>query len=106
MKILLPVTGKDSEIISDNFGRCEYFLLINQNEYSYIHNDNLDLVNGAGVKSAQLVIDLEVDVVIVPKLGEKASKLLKLADVEIYKSISRNLNENLELFKENKLQSL
>ncbi len=106
MKILLPVEDKDSKIISDNFGRSEYFLLIDGDNYLYIYNENLNLSNGAGVKAAQLVIDLEVDVVIVPKLGEKASKLLKLADIDIYKSTSKSLNENLELLKENKLKYL
>lgn len=111
MKIAIQVEEKSMESkISKVFGRCPYFLIIDDkdlNDYKFVENLGLTSQGGAGIKAAQVIVDNNVDVLITDHLGENAIEVLKqLENIKVYKYIDSSINENLKLLKENKLEEV
>lgn len=109
MKIAIPVDNKilDSNVCC-SFGRAPYFLIYDSltNSENYVTNLAINELNGAGIKASQMLVDLNIDIVISPRLGQNASDVLNLANIKIYKSIEESARKNIILFKENKLEIL
>lgn len=87
MKIAITSTSNDeSKEMDSRFGRCKYFVIYNtENEtYTFIENKSLNLEQGAGIASAQKVIDMNVDVLLTGKLGPKAKKVIDASNILTY----------------------
>ena len=104
MKIIIPVEGKEE--ISSSLSRAEYFYLIEDSEEQLIENPNKDKPSGAGVASAQFMIDKGVDILLTPRCGVKAGKVLDASNIKIYKTEGNSLEENIEKFSKGKLELL
>lgn len=106
MKIVVPVNNnaKDARI-NESLGRAAYFLLYdtNTNTREFIVNDAAASQGGTGVKAAQIIIDCQADAVLTPRCGQNAAKVLKTADIAIYKTIGDSIEKNITLFKNNQL---
>jgi len=87
MKIVIPaVEVSDFETeIHENFGRADYFALINSenDEIKFIKNTAAAQSSGAGVGAAQLCADQGADVAAAYHFGPKAYKALKAAGIEV-----------------------
>lgn len=109
MKICVTSTGnnKNSEI-DLRFGRCSYFAVIDDEaqSFEFVSNPGINSVQGAGITSAQKVIDLKVDTVLTGNIGPNAMKLLKGSDVKIYSLNGGNVEEALSSFKEKGLSEI
>lgn len=106
MRIALPVNNKD--ILSDicpSFGRTPYFLIYNTNDKSSVFIDNLaaQSAGGAGIKAAQMLVDQLVKVIIAPRYGENAAKVLIDAKITVYKNIAGTAEENIKAYENNQL---
>ncbi len=109
MILLLPTNDKKIEDgICPSFGRAPYFMLFNTEtkQVEFVGNPGAESAGGAGIIAGQAVIDLKADMVLVPRLGKNSADVIKKAEIEIYKSISDDIMENIELFISGKLESL
>lgn len=100
MKVVLPVESNSMQTeICQSFGRAPYFLIYdtNINSGEFISNEAVASPGGAGIKAAQTIVDSKAEAVVVPRLGEKAANVLNAAGIKLYKSISANIVENVNL---------
>ena len=91
MFIAIASTGKDlTSLIAESFGRSEYFIIYNtkENNYKVLRNPFSGLLDGAGIQTAQFIIEANASAVITKDIGMKSMKTLKSADVRIF--ICRN----------------
>lgn len=109
MKVIVP--ANESTIqggLCVSFGRAPYFIVLDtENEgVRVFENPGASSSGGAGIKAAQAVVDEKVDVLLVPRIGKNASDVLDAAHIKIYKSVSEDILENIQSFKDNKLDIL
>jgi len=88
MKLVIPAveSGDFETEIHDNFGRANYFALVNSenDEIKFIENQAAAQSSGAGVGAAQLCADQGADAVVAYHFGPKAYKALKAAGIEVF----------------------
>ncbi|MCK5848469.1 MAG: NifB/NifX family molybdenum-iron cluster-binding protein [Caldisericia bacterium] len=97
--------GKES-ILDSRFGRSPGFLIYNteEDEAKYITNkQNLNAAQGAGVQSAQNIVNEKVDVLITRNCGPKSFSILLEAGVEVYLSKDSSVQIALDKFNKNEL---
>ena len=106
MKIAVTSTGPtlDDEI-EGRFGRCACFLIIDPNtmEFEAIPNPNLLLGADAGPKSAQLISDKGVPVVLTGNCGPKAFQTFDAAGITVLTGIIGKVRHVVNRFKEGTL---
>ncbi|HHU53704.1 MAG TPA: dinitrogenase iron-molybdenum cofactor biosynthesis protein [Clostridiaceae bacterium] len=109
MKIAIPVDEKTlTSGVCASFGRTPYFLIYDTEteESRYINNSGTADTGGAGIKAAQTVADHTADTLLVLRLGENAAKVLKSAEIKIYKSIEGSAKDNIDALIAGKLSLL
>ncbi len=90
MKIATSSTDKNIESnVSDIFGRCPYFIIaeIKDNKIEKteaIKNESIDQMSGAGISTAQLMAEKNVNAVITGNVGPRALDVLNQFNVEVY----------------------
>jgi len=91
MKIAVPATGGSmSARVSEQFGRCAYFLVVDTRDMRFepIHNPGAEATGGAGPQAAQELIRRGVEVVLTGSLGPKAAQVLERAGIKVVSGIS------------------
>lgn len=87
MKIIIPAveSGDFETEIHENFGRADYFALIDSetDQIEFIKNKAAAQSSGAGVGAAQLCADQKADIVTGYHFGPKAYKALTAAGIEV-----------------------
>lgn len=86
MLVAISADYKSQEsIISNSFGRCNYFLLFDKtkNELLYVENPYKSVMDGAGIQVAKFLISKNVEIVITGKIGENAKRFLNFAGIEL-----------------------
>ncbi|NLV77088.1 MAG: diguanylate cyclase [Tissierellia bacterium] len=109
MKIALSSKGKDLNSSLDlRFGRCEYFIIydLESDESKIIENQGKHSSGGAGIASAQQLIDQSVDGVISSNIGPNAYELLKNSDIRMYKGKNIPCKLLIESFKRDELEEI
>lgn len=108
MKIAISAEDNTLDAILDTrFGRAKGFIIfdLENNEFSYIDNvQNLNAAQGAGIQSAQCIVDENVEAIITGYCGPKAYKVLEAADVKIYTSEKDTIQNIINKFKNNELK--
>lgn len=90
MKIAVSSMSKNIDSnVADVFGRCPYFVIAEVEnkkikETKAIENQNIDQMTGAGVSTAQLMAEKDVNVVITKNIGPRAMDVLKQFSIEVY----------------------
>lgn len=104
MIIAIPVEDNEVEICP-SFGRTPLFYIYDTEtkEGKYIENEAMNSPGGAGIKAAQTVIDEKAEVVLVPRCGENAAKVLEAGGVKLYESVGLSIEDNIQAFLDNKL---
>ena len=109
MKIAIPVDEKslDSNVCV-SFGRTPYFLIydVDTKESVFLDNSAAASTGGAGIKAAQTIVDNKANVLLTPRCGENAAEVLKSADIEIFKTTSASVTDNIDAFIDGKLSLL
>ncbi len=107
MRIAVPVEENEKEICP-SFGRTPMFYIydVDTKEELYMENEAIGAPGGAGIKAAQIILDAKIDVVLVPRCGENAAKVLKTGGVRLYESVGLSVAENIQAYLDGKLAVL
>jgi predicted Fe-Mo cluster-binding NifX family protein len=92
MKIAVTSTGGSLDaLINEQFGRCQYFLVVDSEtmRFEAVLNPGQQMQSGAGPKAAELIINTGAEVLLTGRVGDKAEEVLKIGGIKIidgYKS--------------------
>lgn len=109
MKILIASRGKNrlSEM-PEKFGKAEYFVIFDTDteKYTYIENKYKEASHGSGVNNVKEILSKGIDIIIVKKLGEKTSEILKFSKAEVYQGEGGYVFEEVEKYLNGNLKKL
>lgn len=91
------------------FGRCEGFILFDTEDKStlYLPNDSQrNLAQGAGIKTAKMIVDEGAEVLITGQLGPNAAQVMGKTGVKIYACSRGTVEEAIQALSQNKLEVL
>ncbi|ACV62119.1 Dinitrogenase iron-molybdenum cofactor biosynthesis protein [Desulfofarcimen acetoxidans DSM 771] len=106
MKIAVSAEGQElNSPVNPRFGRCEYFVIYDQQTGSIeaIANPGTSGAGGAGIKTAQALANKKIDVVLVGNVGPNAVETLNAAKIDIYSGITGTVQESIDLYKKGAL---
>jgi predicted Fe-Mo cluster-binding NifX family protein len=100
MKICLTARGENPESSVDPvFGRAKYFVFYDTEtkEKEVIENPNTEK-GGAGIKSAHLMRDKDVELVVSGKIGPNVETIFEMSGIEFRPAdTEKNVEENLKM---------
>jgi predicted Fe-Mo cluster-binding NifX family protein len=105
MKIAITSMENDLDSkVCPRFGRTNFFLIVDTQtlEYEAIPNPNINVMGGAGIQSAQLLIRKEVKAVLSGRLGMNAFRVLDTAGILVYENVEGKVRTAIENFNQNK----
>ena len=94
MKIAVSATGGSLEsLVSDKFGRCEYFLIVDSDtmKFEAISNLGEKMPGGAGPKAAETIIKKGAEVILTGSIGGNAEAVLKSGNIKMVTGIAGNI---------------
>lgn len=107
MKVAVSARGKDLQSMLDpRFGRAVYLLFYDTESDTLEAIDNASagqMAHGAGIQTAQTVVNRHPDLVVSGNFGPKASQVLQAANIKLAVSPELPVREVLELVKNDKL---
>lgn len=109
MKIAISATGRNMDSILDmRFGRCEYFQIHDSEsgEFVVVENKGLTCSGGAGIASAQQLIDENVNVIVTGNLGPNAFEIIEKAEIKAYRCGNICIKSVLEKLENNELKEI
>jgi len=109
MKIAISSTGSDIDAqVDSRFGRCSYFIIYDTEtgETESIQNVGSGAMGGAGVLSAQTIINKGVDVLITGNVGPNAFHTLTAGGIKIYGSATGTVSEAIKKYEKGELNEL
>jgi predicted Fe-Mo cluster-binding NifX family protein len=90
MKIAVCLSEKSEKAeVSTRFGRAEYFGIYDDQakSWSFIENSqNLQAPQGAGLQSAQCILDAGAEVLVAANVGPKAMRVMQSEGIEVFLS--------------------
>lgn len=107
MIIAVSAEKHDSELfVSLHFGSCRCFVLFNTNDETWevMENPYADSWGDAGIQSAQMLMERNLEVVITDRIGRNAFRILLAADTRIYRCTGKSAREAIDLFLDGKLE--
>ncbi len=109
MIIALPTkTSGEKSFISEQLGRSNFFYVFDTEKESgevYI-NQFKEQQGGVGVKVAELLISKNVDVLITPRIGEKALRALQQSNMKFYECTDKIVKDNIASYLNGDLKEL
>ena len=107
MKIAVTAMGRElADQVSARFGRAPYFLIVNSEDITAIEaieNPNVSAGGGAGVQSAQLMADRDVEAVVTGDCGPKAFQVFGAAGINVFTGAAGSVRDAVEAFNAGKL---
>ena len=101
MKIAVSSTGLSlNDQIDARFGRCAYFVIVDPAtmDFEAIPNQNVSSTSGAGISSAQLMVDKGVDIVLTGNLGPKAANVFDASNTKVVTNMSGPVGEAVQRY--------
>ena len=96
MKIAIPARSGDLDALTDDrFGRAPWFVIVagKGEKVVALENEAADSATGAGIGTAQLLVDHGVEAVVVKELGPKAERTLAAAGLAVYRGLAATVRE-------------
>lgn len=109
MKIAITSQGKDLDSAMDpRFGRCQYFIIIDPDteEFEAVPNESLMASGGAGIQSAQFLVNRGIEAVITGNVGPNAARVLQGAGLKVYTMNAGTVREALRSYKKGELATV
>jgi predicted Fe-Mo cluster-binding NifX family protein len=108
VKIAISATGStlDAEV-DPRFGRCQCFVIANPEtiEFEAIDNSGAVAASGAGISSAQMIVDKGVDAVLTGNCGPNAYQVLAAAGIKVITGVSGKVQDAIQNYKLGKLKA-
>jgi len=108
MKICITsVKGSLDSKIDPRFGRCQYFVIVDENGklIKSMKNQGTQAMHGAGISAAQIIANEKVDAVITGNIGPKAFDALQSSGIEIFPGVHElTIKQAFEKYKGNELK--
>ena len=108
MRAAITSQGPDmTSAVDPRFGRARFFIVVDTGTGEFSAHDNaqnLNAVQGSGIKAAEEVTNMGVDAVITGKVGSRAFRTLRAGGVEIYVGAEGSVKNALEQFGADQLQ--
>lgn len=94
--------------VSRYFGRSRWFVLYDtvRESRDVVENPYADSLGDAGIQSARMLIENDVDALITDGVGRNAFKVLSAAGILLYTSTCRSAREAIGLLLEGKLSQV
>ncbi|MDP8221736.1 MAG: NifB/NifX family molybdenum-iron cluster-binding protein [Candidatus Lernaella stagnicola] len=102
MIIAVTSTGPTLEdAVETRFGRCAYFLIIDTDSMAFevIGNPNVAAGGGAGIQSAQLMADKDVEIVLTGNCGPNAFQTFGAAGIQVISGVTGQVRQVVEQHK-------
>jgi predicted Fe-Mo cluster-binding NifX family protein len=109
MKIAISANGNTLESIMDqHFGRAAYLIVADSEtmKFEAINNAAAAATGGAGIISAQTVVDRGVETVITGNVGPNAMSVLNAAGIPIFRGAAVSIQQNIENLKKEILKKI
>lgn len=93
-KIAVTSTGGSMEaLVSEQFGRCQYFLIVDPvtMKFEAVSNLGEQLQSGAGPKAAELILSKGATILLTGHVGDKAEAALTKANIKIVHGLTGNI---------------
>ena len=106
LRTCIPSNSIDlSSPLSNSFERCSYFIIMdfNSQKTTAFLNDFQTAPRGVDIQTAQMMTDQQVEAVIVPENNSNALNMLQKAGIKTYLGIDGTIQENISLFRQNRL---
>lgn len=90
----------EEQPVEERFGRCAVFAIYDDasGKLSYVPNQAKEASSGAGVKAAQQLIDLEVDLLVTGKVGPGAQEIIEEGGIKVETWTAGNVGEAVRRF--------
>lgn len=105
MKIVVTSEGQTLDAMVDpQFGRCNYFLLIDTDtdKIEAIQNPSTQQTGGAGIQAGQLIVSKGTEVVLTGNMGPNAFQVIQSAGIKVVTGVSGKISEALQAYKNGK----
>lgn len=101
----VAVCAQDNHIdarVDQRFGRCPYFIVVDldSGDWEGLQNTGTQSSGGAGVQTAQLLVNRGVNVVLVDRIGPNAMEVLSRAGIQVYGGISGTVSQSLKAYRQ------
>ncbi len=109
MKIAITSIGSEIESkVDSRFGRCDYFFIYDTEteKTESIKNEGSGAMGGAGVISAQTIINRGIDILITGNVGPNAFHTLTAGGVKIYGGATGTVREAIKKYEKGELNEL
>ncbi|AKB76053.1 hypothetical protein MSLAZ_2792 [Methanosarcina lacustris Z-7289] len=109
MKICISAFGKDPDSeVDPQFGRCNYFVIIDPDigSTTAITNPGSEASGGAGIRAAEAIVGLGIDILLTGSVGPNAFSILSEAGIETYSGIKGTVSFALQEYQSGKLALL
>lgn len=106
MKIAVTSTGTDLDVeVDPRFGRCRYLVIIDPEtmQWEAVENLNAQATSGAGIATAQAVVDKGAEVLITGECGPKAQQALAAGGVQVVTGVRGTVREVVEAYRNGQL---
>ena len=106
MKIAITSSGENIEdSVDPRFGRCAFFLIFELPDHtpSIITNESGNATHGAGIATAQMISQKNVQAVITGNVGPNAFQTLTGFGLKVFTGASGTVREAVEAYKEGNL---
>ena len=101
MKLAISAEGNSIEARVDaRFGRCEYFAITSEDkeQWEFISNPGVSAGVGAGIHTAQELVNRKVECVLTGRIGPNAMAVLQAAGIKVYTGASGTVREAFEQY--------
>ncbi len=101
MRIAISATEPSLDApIDEQFGRCPWFVIADQEGtvYDLVDNSHRDLGSGAGIQAVRQLVKRRVSVVLTGRCGPHASETLAAAGIEVITGYSGTVRQALREF--------
>ncbi|MGB9802533.1 NifB/NifX family molybdenum-iron cluster-binding protein [Desulfofundulus sp.] len=107
----VAVCAQDNHLdarVDPRFGRCPYFVVVNldSGDWEAIQNTGIHSSGGAGVHTAQLLVNRGINAVLVDRIGPNAIEVLNRAGIQTYGGIHGTVRQSIEAYRQGKLPRL
>jgi predicted Fe-Mo cluster-binding NifX family protein len=110
MKIAITsVDGTVEGKVDERFGRAKTFVVYDTDteKYETVGNEQqMNLAQGAGIQTAQNVVNLGAQAILSGHVGPKAFQVLRAAGIEAYLATNMTVTDALARYREGSLQKL